>query len=164
MHTDEGYLLKNVQGVYYVIIAVFIFFGIVGIWAGFSAKEDHSGFLWGVISLVLAVLSYFSAKGRKVYIQPQKKQIQVKILGKIKTYPFSEFLNFQKMRVGNNGFTTQWKISVYMNENGKNRNIVLGVVGKQKTADKLIDETSELLNMGRENNNNVLSINTNIWR
>jgi hypothetical protein len=163
-HTDEGYLLKAPQGIIYaiIIVMIFAFLGIMGIWFGFKAKENHSGFLWGFFFLGLAVWVFFRAKGIKICFQPEKKQILVKGLGKIKTYPFSEFLNFQKTSVRTHGITTQWHVSAYMNENGENKKIVLGIVGSQKTADKLIDETTTLLNMGRENNN-VLSRNRNTW-
>lgn len=141
----ENYKLIKSSGLMYMVIALFVVMGALGVWVDISTGK-MGGLGWSLACFAVIALIYYRQRYVSVVIRPQTKTIQVMHGKKVhREFPFDKFMNFQKTRVRNNGITTQWHVSMYVDDNGKNRNIMLGTVGRQKSADQIIAETEALL-------------------
>ena len=144
-YDGENYVLQRTTGMTYFAAVILLLCGVGGI-VYFAITGGTGGLVWAAVWFGLIGLMYYRQRYVNIAIQPSTRRILVKHGSKVhREYPFTSFLNFQKTRIRTNGITSQWHASMYVDENGKNKNILLGVVFRQKAADHLIAETDSLL-------------------
>jgi hypothetical protein len=149
----DGYLLRSPSGLMYFSIIVFGLLAIGGL-AMFFADGKVGGLIWALVCILFCGFAWYRYKARKIYFLPALQQVQVRIGDKVKKqYTFGQFMNFQKTRVRTNGITSQWHVSMYFDENGKNKNILLGMSFRQKTVDHIITETEAVMQVGQQYRN-----------
>lgn len=157
VRADEGYVLKKQTGLLIFVYGLFFLLGILGIWYAISQGKS-GGYLWALVCFGFIAIGYVRRQGRGIHILPEKQIVVVKLMNKKKEYLFKDFLNFQKTRITTNGIVTQWQVSMFFDQNGKNKNILLGTFfyGKKK-ANALIEETSALMKKGSSAINQTLN-------
>ncbi|TDW99268.1 hypothetical protein [Dinghuibacter silviterrae] len=144
-HSDEGYKLVKSTVLLYVVMILFGLMAAIGLWLVVSTGKME-GLWWALFCFALMGVAYYRQRFINVFIQPESGMIIVKRGSKVhREYPVDKFMNFQKTRVRTNGIASQWHVSMYVDDNGKNKNILLGVVFRQKAADRMIAETERLL-------------------
>lgn len=142
--TPEGYEPKKFLGAMYFAVPLCAIFGILFIW--YAVKTGHSdGYMFSLIFFGLIALMILSQYAVRVTISPTTRTVIYKTLRGKKSYPFSEFLNFQVTNVRVNGLITKRRVSMFFNDNGKNRNIMLGAVMRRKSADAFVSEAQSFL-------------------
>ena len=157
VHSDEGYILKQQKGLSFFVYGLLLLLGALGIWYAISEGKS-GGYLWALVCFVLIAFTYIRRQGRGICIVPERQIVKVKLLNKRKEYHFKDFLNIQKTKITTNGIVTQWQVSMFFDENGKNKNILLGVfVYGKKKAEALIEETSTLMEKGKGAANQTLN-------
>lgn len=142
--TPEGYEPKKTSGAMYFAVALCTAFGILFIW--YAVKTGHpDGYTFSLVFFGLTALMILLQYAVRVTISPATRTVTYKTLRGKKSYPLSEFLNFQITNVRVNGFVTRRRISMFFNDNGKNKNILLGAVMGRKSADAFVAEAQSLL-------------------
>jgi len=148
-HNGEGYKLLKSSIRANIIFILFTLMGALGIWYTIDTGKI-GGIGWLLACLIVIALVYYRQRFISVIILPQTRMIVVKHGAKVfRQFPFDKFMNFQKTRIRTNGVTTQWHVSMYVNDNGKNRNIMLESSHSEKAADQIIAETTALLNSSK---------------
>lgn len=165
-YKNEGtsYLLQKPMTMLYFVMIVFGLLAVFALWHGIDTGSK-GGFVWAALCAFFAWFPYYRQKRMQVCFDTHTQMIRIMHGGKVrKEYPFNSFLNFTKTRVRNNGITTQWHVSMYLDEKGKNKNVLLALVFRQKTADEIIAETSSIMESADANNTthavNTTSFNT----
>ena len=145
-YTQEGsdYVLKPPTAMLNFSMILFGIIGIFGLYYGF-ASNSKGGLAWGIICLLVAAFVFYRTKSRSITFQSSLKKVLVKQGNKVTEYLFDDFLNFHTTIIRNGLITTQRQVSMYFNNNGKNKNILLGIVIGKKKADRLITETGEIM-------------------
>ncbi len=159
-YEGDGYVLQKPMGFLYFSIVVFLLLAALGLWY-YLDKHASGGLLWFVCCLVFAGWPYYRQKMQVICLQTSTRLVQVKRGSVVKKqYPFSEYMNAKITRVRVNGITSQYQASIFMNDNGKNRTLLLGIVLREKIAQRLIAETEAILSEGLQSTpNNTVNIN-----
>ena len=144
----DGYVLKAGSVVLYFGLAVLGLLCLGLFFAGVKSG-NKSFYFWGLLFLAIGVITYYRRKN-DLFIQPsQKRIIQRKSNGEVKKeYPLDKFLNFEVITTRSNGIPVGRQVNMYFDENGKNKAIQLKSVFGNKAAEKLINETKEIMGMG----------------
>jgi len=151
---DEYALKPRGKFVLYLWVAIFALVGIGFLVSGFR-NHVTNGYTWGLAFLALSVLLFSFIKKRRptFFIQPALNRVVTKKRsGEIKyEFSFDKFLNFHTVNTYTNGILTGRQVYIYFDDNGKNRSFILGNVYRNKSVDRLIEETSQLMgNDGRQ--------------
>lgn len=141
--TDKGYVLKKPYGIVTASSVILLVFALLIIW--YAVKTGVAEDCPVALALItIAAVPFIFRRLNRVLIIPSERIVVVGI-GRGKWYPFSAFLNFAISNSQSNGILVQRKVSMFFNDGGRNKAILLGIVSSKKTVDRLLEETAHLM-------------------
>lgn len=105
-----------------------------------------------IATVVLIVINFFT---KKFIIDMDRKTITGKhtIFVPAKTYAIQDFTNFNVLATKYLGlFTTNVILSIYFEEDGKEKHLTIGQALTQKGIQKMVNETEDIMNINEQAN------------